>query len=151
MDVQVTHKLDWGSIIAVAVIVFIGEYRGNRNNKSNLGSAECTNYKTPTEKARPKTISQRESLLSRYGRWAFLMPDGTPSRPGVPSYPIVTKEGCFHCGLGRAALTRIGQAINKRDYSEAYKRKLESARKRLIRTAMRHNCQWAFTSEKRFL
>lgn len=110
-------------------------------------------------KVAPGSDQARFRLLELYGNSAFLMPGGTPARPDVPAFPIVNKRGCFVCSLGRAAYTRLGQGINKRGYSGAYKERLRKARRRLIRTALKHSdssdksnaCNWAVAAARRYL
>lgn len=115
--------------------------------------------KSPVSVARPKTRAARDRLLLRHGRAAFLVPEGTPAKGDVPSYPLVTEDGCFHCGMARAAYTRIGQALSKERYPETYKALLKTRRRLLINKALSfadrwdpgNACNWAFAARKRYL
>ena len=117
----------------------------------------CVDKKSPVGRAVPKSTKGRRARLKRFGKRAFLIPGGTPASPGVPSYPVLDGRGCFHCRMGRAAYTRIGQAL-ARDEPESYKRKLRAARRRLIKTALRFSdpqdgsnaCNWSIAASKRF-
>lgn len=113
---------------------------------------------SPVDMHVPKTVSQRRRMLDRFGNVAFLLPEGTKARPGVPSYPIVSaRTGRFHCGMMRIAYTRIGAAIN-RTRSPTWKAQLRAARQRLIRTAHRYadsadasnTCNFAIKARRRY-
>ncbi|MCK5641116.1 MAG: hypothetical protein KAJ19_09975 [Gammaproteobacteria bacterium] len=106
----------------------------------------------------PITKSQRTFLLQRIGHCSFLFPLGTPASPGKPSFPITTSIGDFSCSMGRAAYTRLGQAIN-RDISRSYRNALVTERKNLIRIAVKYAsltdnknaCNWALMAAEKYL
>lgn len=109
-------------------------------------------------KVAPNTKQERFKLLEEHGICAYLVPHGTPSSPGSPNFPIVNKRGCFHCGLARAAYTRIGQSLN-RSPAPAYRDLLMQGRRRIIQTALMYankndkgnSCNWAIRAAKRYL
>ena len=125
--------------------------------------SRCVNIAT-MKKSPPSRLSRyyshvgiRRKMLKKCGKGSFLIPEGTPAK-AVPSFPVVDKNCCFHCGLARMAYTRIGQGINKADYPEEYKAELRKARKRLIREALRYadprneknQCNWAYAASRRY-
>ena len=104
----------------------------------------------------PTTAKERWDMLDQYGPEAFLLPEGTP-RKDLPAYPIVSKKsGCFHCGMMRMQLTRIGAALNRKIPND-YREKLFQARERLVDTALDYadcrdpgnSCNWALGTSKR--
>ena len=126
--------------------------------------SRCVNIAT-MKKSPPSRLSKhyshvgtRRKTLSKCGVNAFLMPGGTPAKGNVPSFPIVDKNCCFHCGLARMAYTRIGASLNIPDYPETYKRKLRAARKKLINEALlysdkrdkKNQCNWAVAASRRY-
>lgn len=114
--------------------------------------------KESASEAKPKTVRERFKLLEKHGECAYLVPGGTPSSPGSPNYPIVNKRGCFHCGLARAAYTRIGQSLNRKQ-TKAYRDLLMQGRRHIIQTALMYAnkndkanaCNWAIRAAKRYL
>lgn len=124
---------------------------------------KCVDTRPPREspeaRHRPKHVADRMRMLDRYGKAAFLLPEGTKLRPGVPAYPIVSANtGCYHCGMMRMSYTRIGAAINTVKSTE-YRKQLMGARKKLINIALRYasardptnRCNWAIAASKRYL
>ena len=108
---------------------------------------------SPYMEHHPTTAGERRAMLDKYGAEAFLLPEGTP-RKDLPAYPIVSKvSGCYHCGMMRTQLTRIGAQLN-RDIPDSYRRELIKARERLINTALAfadrndpsNRCNWALKS-----
>lgn len=85
----------------------------------------------------PKNNAERFRRLNLYGKTAFMMPEGTPARPGVPAYPVVNGDGCFSCSLAKAAYNRLSQHIGKPEYPISYRRMLKSRRMQLVRRALR--------------
>ena len=110
-------------------------------------------------KVAPKQVGQREWLLKRYGKRAFLLPGGTLARPGVPAFPVVDSHGCFTCSLARAAYSRLSQGIARASSPAKYRSQLILARKQLIATAVRYAdpsdkrnaCNFAIRSAKEVL
>ena len=127
----------------------------------DLEGSECADVQpaseSPVSEAVPGTVGARRELLTKCGSEAFLMPDGTAARPGVPGYPVMIDDCCYHCGLMRAAYTRIGQAM-ARSGSRLEKFRLRDARKQLIRKAASfadkndktNACNWAFAAAKKY-
>jgi len=127
----------------------------------NLEGSECADVQpaseSPVSEAVPESVGARQELLTKCGSEAFLMPDGTAARPGVPGYPVMIDDCCYHCGLMRAAYTRIGQAMT-RSGSRLEKFRLRDARKQLIQKAASfadqtdktNACNWAFTAAKKY-
>jgi len=108
--------------------------------------------------AAPKRVDERFAMIEQFGDEAFLLPQGTP-RLNAPSYPVVSKtSGCYHCGLMRAAYTRIGTQINRRSTPASYKKELIKAREQLIKLGLqfankrdrRNSCNWAIKASKRY-
>lgn len=128
---------------------------------ADLEGAECCDVqaaqKSPVSEAVPPTVGARRELLTRCGSGAFLMPDGTQARPDVPGYPVMGEDCCYHCGMMRAAYTRIGQALNRKG-SVLEKARLKNARRGLIRKAAAfadrsdksNACNWALAAAKRY-
>jgi hypothetical protein len=126
-----------------------------------LSGSDCVDTrpprKSPISKVHPVLVSKRRKLLDKCGRKAFLLPEGTPSKPTVPSYPIVGPDCCYHCGLMRMQYTRLGAAYN-RAKSRVYKMQINEARERLIRKAARfadrrnpsNACNWALKAAERY-
>lgn len=113
---------------------------------------------SPEAQHRPGRVSEKRKMLEKYGKQAFLLPEGTPSSPGVPSFPLISKKtGCFHCGMMRMSYTRLGAAMNATK-NKAYKADLRLARQRLIKKALEfadkadktNRCNWAFRARKRY-
>lgn len=104
----------------------------------------------------PVTAKERWELYDGYGDDAFLMPKGSPSKD-IPSYPIVSKQtGCYHCGMMRMQLTRIGTQLN-RTTNKDYRHALLNARDRLVKLALQfadrddpsNRCNWALRRDRR--
>lgn len=126
-----------------------------------LSGADCVDTrpprKSPISKVHPVLVSKRRKLLEKCGRRAFLLPEGTPSRPTVPSYPVMGSDCCYHCGLMRMQYTRLGAAYN-RAKSRLYKGKITEARERLIRKAAQfadrrdpsNACNWALKAAEKY-
>lgn len=127
----------------------------------DLEGAECADVQpardSPVSAALPGSVGARRELLQRCGSGAFLMPNGTQARPGVPGYPVMLDDCCYHCGMMKAAYTRIGQALS-REGSRLEKSKLKIARDGLIRRAAKfadradktNACNWSLTAAKRY-
>lgn len=112
---------------------------------------------SPEAEHRPKHVPDRINMLRERGKKAFLLPDGTVRRPGVPAYPVISaKTGCYHCGMMRMAYTRIGAAINSAR-SQMEKNQLIKARQRLIDISLQfsnvrdrsNRCNFSLAASKR--
>jgi hypothetical protein len=113
---------------------------------------------SPEAEHRPKHVPDRIKMLREHGKKAFLLPDGTVRRPGVPAYPVVSaKTGCYHCGMMRMAYTRIGAAISSAR-TRTEKNQLIKARQRLISLGLQfanvrdkaNRCNFAYRASKRY-
>lgn len=114
---------------------------------------------SPEAEHRPRHVADRIKMLRQHGKKAFLLPDGTVRRPGVPAYPVISyRSGCYHCGMMRMAYTRIGAAINSAR-TRTERNQLIKARERLINLAIQfanvrdrsNRCNFASRASKRYL
>lgn len=106
---------------------------------------------------KPATHSQRYRLRDECGSACFLVPGGTPARPGVPAYPICstldkTSGQCvLSCPGLEAAYKRLMMGIKHYTYPEEYKARMRKAANKAIRLARQHTdardrtntCNWA--------
>lgn len=99
----------------------------------------------------------RFQMLQRYGNAAFMMPEGTPARPGVPAYPVMTKDGCFDCNFAKAAYNRMSQQMKRSGQPTRYRNKLKERRLDLVTRTLRlsnpddqaNACNFSIAASKR--
>jgi len=100
---------------------------------------------------KPKSAYEREQMLKSCGSQCFLLPQGTPARPGLPSFPICEpKSCCISCDALRAAYIRA-RVVPKGPWYKGRKRE-EVARlygeveRKALSLAVQHGCAWVKTT-----
>lgn len=96
-------------------------------------------------------------MLQQYGDAAFVIPEGTPARPGVPAFPIMDSRGCFDCNMAKAAYQRLSQQMGKFGQPRAYKSRLRHGRADLVVSALyranpddlENACNWSIAAAER--
>ena len=112
---------------------------------------------------KPVTLLHRERLIDKCGQVCFLLPGGTPARPGVPAYPICARldrvggRCVLSCPGLEAAYKRLRQGIEHYTYAARYIRLMKAEANRAIRLARQHadpadrtnTCNWSLRAKYR--
>lgn len=117
----------------------------------------CVDTKSPRWTDKPVRAHDRDLVLTKCGRKCFLFPDGTPSDPGRPHYPICVKcksgrcRCCLSCTGLQAVYRRLTMAIPK--YRGEMRRQAEAKKEQVVRMALQHAtptnaCKWAISAAK---
>jgi len=108
--------------------------------------------KNSWSKQSPQSTSARDRLHDTCGRGCFLLPNGTVTNPGVPSYPICKKCSARKCSCERscdgmkAAFSRSRSTTGMFD-NRGENKAADQARevsKHAVRLGRRQGCGWAF-------
>ena len=112
---------------------------------------------------KPATHAARYKLRGKCGDACFLLPGGTPARPGVPAYPIcsslekVGNRCVLSCPGMEAAYKRLMLGIAHYKYSPNVKRQMQAAARKVVEMALKYadprdpsnTCNWALRASKR--
>jgi len=110
---------------------------------------------------KPVRLSQRQDIQQKCGNVCFLMPEGTPARRGVPSYPICSRldktggQCVLSCPGMEAAYKRLRMGIVHYTYPPEQKSYMIAQVNRVIRMARQHadpgdptnTCNWSLRAE----
>ena len=133
-------------------VIDVARMRVDRRPKSQSGWS----------KHRPVTLLQREKLQEKCGDACFLVPGGTPARPGVPAYPICARldrvggQCVLSCPGLEAAYKRLRQGIEHYTYAPGYIRLMKAQADRAITLARQHadprdranTCNWSLRAKR---